>query len=88
MAVIASTITPTTLANASSYGRVISIENTDANVLYILINGTGTVSASNRTIAIAANGYWECPDPNFAGEITGVWAADGSGSAFVTEYRR
>lgn len=61
----------------------VSIRNSDANALYVLI-GDGTVASTLHTVAIAQDGYWETPWFYRGQVITGIWAADGAGSAFVT----
>lgn len=64
-------------------GSGASIRNSDAYPLYVLI-GNGTVSADLHTAAIAQNCIYETP-PFYRGDaITGVWAGDGNGAAFVT----
>lgn len=78
-----STASPVTLLAANTSRQGATITNTDANTLYVLL-GTGTVSATNFTVAIAANGYFEVPF-KFTGAITGIWAVDGSGAAKITE---
>lgn len=60
-----------------------TIANTDANALYVLL-GTGTASATNFTATVAPNGYYEVPY-GYTGAIQGAWAADGAGSALITE---
>ena len=67
----------------------LSISNTDANILYLKLGG-GTASATSFTVALAGAtstgiSYYEVPY-GFTGEITGIWAADGSGAALVTEF--
>lgn len=86
---VPSSITAGTLkaANTARYGLTIS--NTDANGLYILL-GAGTVSATVFTVFLAgwsgtgAIPYYEVPY-GFTGIVTGVWTGDGSGSAYMTE---
>ena len=68
-------------ANTARYGA--TVYNDDANVLYLLL-GAGTVSATVYTVQIPSLGYYEIPY-GFTGILTGLWAADGSGSARVTE---
>jgi hypothetical protein len=68
-------------ANAARYGA--TVYNDDANALYLLL-GTGTVSATVYTVQVTSGGYYEVPF-GFTGILTGLWAADGSGSARVTE---
>lgn len=69
-------------ANAARLGA--TIYNTDANALYILL-GAGTASATNLSWSIAANSQYEVPY-GYTGIIVGVWAADGTGAAKVTEF--
>lgn len=68
-------------SNASRIGA--SVFNDDANVLYLLL-GAGTVSSSVYTVQVPSSGYYEVPF-GFTGILTGLWGADGSGSARVTE---
>lgn len=70
-------------ANAARYGATVT--NDDANVLYLLL-GSGTVSATVYTVQVPpGGGYYEVPY-GFTGILTGLWAADGAGSARVTEF--
>lgn len=69
-------------ANAARKGAV--IVNTDANTLYLDLSG-GTASAARHTRALAQNEAYEVPF-GYSGAITGVWAADGTGAALVTEF--
>lgn len=69
-------------ANDAREGAV--IVNTDANTLYLDLSG-GAAAATRYTKALAANGEYEVPF-GYTGAITGVWAADGTGSALVTEF--
>lgn len=69
-------------ANTARYGG--SVYNDDANGLYLLL-GAGTVTTSVYTVLIPSGGYFEIPY-GFTGVLTGLWGADGAGSARVTEY--
>lgn len=78
-----STVSGTILAaNADRKGAVIF--NTDANALYLLL-GSGTASATNTSVILAQNASYEVPF-GYTGVIVGVWAADGTGAAKVTEF--
>lgn len=88
---VASTTTATTIlaANANRLGATIT--NDDANVLYLLVASSGTASSTVYTVPVAGGGgFYELPplrgDKIYTGAITGIWSADGSGSARVTEY--
>ena len=73
-------------SNAARKGA--SISNTDANILYLDLSG-GTASATSFTVALGAGNtnptYFEVPF-GFSGAIPGIWAADGTGAALVTEF--
>lgn len=79
-----SAATSTTIIAANRYRAGVSVTNTDANALYLLVGG-GTASTTNYSVKLVSDGYFEVPY-NFTGAITGIWAADGSGTALVTEY--
>ena len=78
----AATDTTILAANTSRIGAAIT--NDDANDLYLLL-GAGTASATNYSVKIPNGGYFEVPF-GYAGIIKGIWAADGSGAARVTEF--
>lgn len=79
-----SAATSTTIIAANRLRAGVTVANTDASTLYLLVGG-GTASATNYSVPIASGGYWEAPY-GFTGAITGIWASDGSGAALVTEY--
>lgn len=83
---VASLATSATLlvANTSRLGAV--IHNTDANALFIKYGATATVSPGGYTYKIPSDGTWEMPlHVVYYGIIDGIWAADGAGSASITE---
>jgi hypothetical protein len=76
-------------ANANRWGATFT--NDDANLLYLLVASSGTASSSVYSVPVAGNGgYYELPmlknGKPYTGIITGIWAADGTGSVRVTEY--
>lgn len=77
---VASTTTSTTLL---SPGRrtAFTIENTDANRLYVLLDDD-TASATNYSFSLAQNENAIVP---YQGKVCGVWAADGSGVALMSD---
>lgn len=84
---VASGVSSVTILALNASRKGATITNTDANALYLDLSG-GTATSTSFSVAIAANGYYELPS-NFAvytGLITGIWAADGTGSALVTEF--
>jgi len=88
---VASAATATTILAANSARLGATITNDDANILYLLVASTGTVSSTVYTVPVAGGGgFYELPvlakGKVYTGIITGIWAADGSGAARVTEY--
>lgn len=84
LSVVASSATTGTILAANGNRKGASITNTDANVLYLDLSG-GTASSTSFSVLIPTNGYFEVPF-GYTGAITGIWAADGAGSALVTEF--
>lgn len=63
-----------------------TIVNTDANRLYVLLD-SGAASTSNYSFYLDTGDVYECATEEcYRGEIRGIWAADGSGSAIVTAW--
>lgn len=81
---VASLATNQTILAANAARQAVSIQNDDANAL--LIKYGATASATSYKVRIPGGGYWERPDGDrYTGIIDGIWEADGSGSARVTE---
>lgn len=70
---------------ASTPGRLgATFYNNSTQALYLKF-GT-TASATDFTIKIAADGYYELPTPViYTGRIDGIWAADSTGAVLITE---
>lgn len=82
---VASANSDTSLVAANPKRKRLTIANTDTAILYVLL-GSGTSSATNFNVQIAAStGYWECPVA-YTGPVRGIWATDNSGVALITEY--
>jgi hypothetical protein len=77
-----STTSAVVLAEGNDRKAVI-LCNTDANACYALFD-RGTASASNLSVSIAANDSIQVPKEFVNCAISAVWAADGSGSLFIT----
>lgn len=69
-------------ANTDRVGAMIT--NTDTNALYIDLSG-GTASATSYSVSLATGETHQVPF-GYTGAITGIWAADGTGVALVTEF--
>jgi hypothetical protein len=79
----AATSTLISAVAGSGYSRRVTVVNTDAAALCIRIGATATTSAYNARII--QNALWESPG-EIQGSIFGIWEADGTGAALVTEY--
>lgn len=80
---LASSATSAQLLAANTSRRGLMLTNTDANAVYLYYGTTAT--ASKFTVKIAADGYWEMPQPIYTGRVDCLWAADGSGSLIGSE---
>lgn len=80
---VISSATNTTLfsAVASVNGR--TIFNDSIAVVYVKFGVTA--STTSYTVQIAANGYYEFPQPVYAGQVDGIWAS-ANGNARVTSW--
>jgi hypothetical protein len=90
-----SSITAATVANVASsasngtvfatatnvHGR--TVFNDSTAVLYLKFGATA--STSSYTVQIAAAGYYEFPQPVYAGQVDGIWAS-ANGNARVTSW--
>lgn len=67
-------------SNTAAKSRI--IYNDSTQVLYIKY-GT-TASTTSYTVQVAANGYFEFPQPTYTGAVDGIWAS-ANGNARITE---
>lgn len=68
-------------ANANRLG--VMIVNDSDQDLYLKYGNAAT--ATSYTAVLPAGSYWEMPKPIYTGDIDGIWAADGTGAARITE---
>lgn len=64
-----------------------TIFNDSASTLYLLLN-SGVASTTNFTVRMAPGDYYELPWNRhgvYTGEIRGIWSADSTGAARITE---
>lgn len=73
---------PICAANTGRFGGIIT--NDDANALYVLF-GAGNVSSTNYSVKLYTDDICLIP-AGYTGIIKGLWAADGSGNSYVTEF--
>ncbi|HEU5316764.1 MAG TPA: hypothetical protein VFX49_11680 [Chloroflexota bacterium] len=69
-------------ANAARRGA--TVYNDSTATLYLLV-AAGAASATNFTVRLTSQAYFEVPF-GYTGAIRGFWDADTAGSARVTEY--
>ena len=77
------TVGGTQLIAANGSRKRLIIENSDANRLHCRVGG-GAVSATSYSFSLAQ--YENMTLNDCTAEITGIWSADGAGSAHITEY--
>lgn len=73
LANVASSATNVTLFAADGTASARTIFNDSTAVLYVKF-GT-TASTTSYTVQIAASGYYEFPQPLYAGQVDGIWAS-------------
>lgn len=84
---VASGISSVTLAATNGARQGIKIANTDANRLYVLLDPNGTATSGLYSFYLDTGDVWEdCGENVYRDKIVGIWAADGSGNANVTEW--
>jgi hypothetical protein len=75
--------TSATLLAANGSRRGVVLYNSDANAL--LLKYGATAAAGSYSYRIGSGQTWEMPNPIYTGIIDGIWEADGSGHAAITE---
>lgn len=80
---VTSANTNTTLFAPASSANARAVYNDSTAVLYLKF-GT-TASTGSYTVQIGAGGYYEFPQPTYAGRVDGIWAS-ANGFARVTSW--
>lgn len=70
------------VANTSRKGVI--LHNDSDQILYLKYGSTDATTTS-YTYEIAPQAHWEMPFPIYTGQLEGIWAADSSGAARITE---
>jgi hypothetical protein len=84
---VASAAASTTIALTNGARQGIKITNTDANPLYVLLDPNGTATTALYSFVLNTGDTWEDQGENiYRDKIVGIWGADGSGNANVTEW--
>lgn len=77
------TASSTSLLASTATRKGVMVTNDSTSDLYLKYGATA--SATSFTVKIAAGGYWEMPEPIFTGALDGIWSADSTGAARITE---
>lgn len=80
--------TSTTILAANDNRKGATVFNDSTSSLYLLV-AAGTASATNYTVLLQPNDYYELPVQAhgvYRGIISGIWSANASGAARVTEF--
>lgn len=80
---VASAASSTALLSPNGTRDGMIVTNTDANILYVLLDN-GTASTANHSFQLAQNA--SSVIYGWRGAVTGIWAGDGSGVALLTTW--
>lgn len=77
--------TSVTLLASNSARKGCWIFNASLQILYVKLGATASIAAGGYNFAIQPGGYWEMPAPLYTGVIDGIWTANSSEYAQITE---
>lgn len=80
---VASSATSVPIFAAGSGAKVRTVWNDSSAILYLKFGATASITSA--TVAIASQGYYEFPQPVYAGQVDGIWAS-ANGFARTTQY--
>lgn len=83
LANVASSASNVTIFSASGTTSARTVYNDSTAVLYLKFGATA--STTSYTVQLAAGAYYEFPQPVYAGQVDGIWAA-ANGAARVTSW--
>lgn len=83
LANVASSASNTNLFAATAQINARVVYNDSTAVLYLKFGATA--STTSYTVQIASQGYFEFPDPLYAGQVDGIWAS-ANGFARTTQW--
>lgn len=75
--------TSTSLLASNTSRKGVIIHNDSTSILYLKYGATA--STTSYTYKIPADGTWEMPAPIYTGALDGIWSADSTGAARITE---
>ena len=73
-----------TLLAANTDRKGFSIHNDSTAILYVKLGATAT--STDFSFRVVPQGYYESSSLIYLGIITGIWSADSTGAARITEY--
>lgn len=85
---VADAASSTTILAANANRKGATVFNDSTSSLYLLL-GAGTASTTNLTVLMAPGDYYELPVVQggvYTGIISGIWSANSTGAARVTEF--
>lgn len=82
---VSSSATSVTLLAQNLDRHTVIIHNTDANTLYVAFASSATAAIGGYSYPVASGAILELIDCPYIGAISGIWSADGSGGAAITE---
>ncbi len=85
LANVVSSATSVALFAASGSARERTVFNDGTTTMLLSFSATAS-SATAFTVKIAAAGYYEFPQPLYAGAVTAIWEGSPTGAARTTEY--
>lgn len=84
VATVAASTTSAALLAAGGSRRAWVVSNLAGAIAYLRF-GSGAAVATDYTVAVAAGGYYECPQPVYGGPVQ-VILASGTGNVLVTSW--
>jgi hypothetical protein len=81
---VADSATVQTLVASNAARKMLIICNDSTQTLYVKLGSAA--SLADFSYKLLPNGHLELPSPMYTGIVTGIWAADASGAAKMTEY--
>jgi hypothetical protein len=82
LANVSGSATSVALFAANGAAKARAVYNDSTAILYLKYGATA--SATSYTVQIPAGGYFEFPEPSYAGLVHGIWSS-ATGSARTTE---
>lgn len=73
-----------TLLASNSGRKGVTCQNDSTSSLFLKYGATAT--STSYTVKVPPGSYWEMPQPPYTGQIDGIWSADASGAARLTEW--